>query len=219
MRHTNIIFVLLVLLFENCNSANQLSGRYANSYSEVSGEEIIFNQPNRFEYYLKTEMGILEYSAGSWQQNKDKVMLKGFTRENIKVLYAESRITNNVDSMGRIVVQYVSKSNVIKVDIVLNDAEIFHISSDTTLLPSRRIKNIQVKSYLSHAGLLSSPPKIDTLRSSVISVDGESNLSKNVSLKFNINLYDFVRVVLHDTITIKCNHTILYPNKIKFRKS
>ena len=63
-----IIFILTILLFENCNSVHHLNGRYANSYAGVSGEEIRFmQQPNRFEYYLRSEMGVLEYSTGSWE--------------------------------------------------------------------------------------------------------------------------------------------------------
>ena len=218
MRYTTTIFILTILLFENCNSVHHLNGRYANSYAGVSGEEIRFmQQPNRFEYYLRSEMGVLEYSTGSWVRNKNQVILNGFTDSNIKTLNVENKITDNGDNKDKVFIQYTTTSNLVKSDVIINDNAVVRVSSDTTFFSELKIKVVQIKSYLSYTGLLSSSPKIDTLYSSKIEVDNSSNKNKDVVLKFSVNLNDFARTKLSDTITVKRN-ALLYHDKIKFKK-
>lgn len=218
MRYTTAIFILTILLFENCNSVHNLNGRYANSYAGVSGEEIRFmQQPNRFEYYLRSEMGVLEYSTGSWVRNKNQIILNGFTDNNIKDLNVESTITDNADNKDKVLIQYTTTSNLVKSDIIINDNAVVRVSSDTTFFSDLKIKVVQIKSYLSYTGLLSSSPKIDTLYSSRIEVDKSSNKNKDVVLKFAVNPNDFARTKLTDTITVKRN-ALLYHDKIKLKK-
>lgn len=213
-----IIFILTILLFENCNSIHHLNGRYANSYAGVSGEEIRFmQQPKRFEYYLRSEMGILEYSTGSWVRNKNRIILNGFTDSNIKTLNVENKITDNADNKSKVLIQFTTTSNLIKADVVINDNVVVRVSSDTAFFYNVKIKTIQIKSYLSYTGLLSSSPKIDTLYSSKIEVDNCSNKNKDVALKFVVNPNDFARTKLTDTITVKKN-ALLYQDKIKLKK-
>ena len=161
MRYTTTIFILTILLFESCNSVHHLNGRYANSYAGVSGEEIRFmQQPNRFEYYLRSEMGVLEYSTGSWVRNKNQVILNGFTDSNIKTLNVENKITDNGDNKDKVFIQYTTTSNLVKSDVIINDNAVVRVSSDTTFFSELKIKVVQIKSYLSYTGLLSSSPAL-----------------------------------------------------------
>ncbi len=218
MRYTTTIFIFIILLFENCNSVHYLNGRYANSYAGVSGEEIIFmQQPNRFEYYLRSEMGILEYSTGSWVRNKNQIILRGFTDSNIKILNVENKITDNADNKSKVSIQYTTTSNIIKADVIINDYTVASVSGDTAFFSDLNIKTVQIKSYLSYTGLLSSSPKIDTLYSSKIEVNNSNNKNKEVVLKFTVNSNDFARTKLTDTITVKKND-LLYHDKIKLKK-
>lgn len=218
MRYTTAIFILIILFFENCNSVHTLNGRYTNSYAGVSGEEIRFmQQPNRFEYYLRSEMGVLEYSTGSWVRNKNQVILNGFTDSNIKTLSVEDKITDNADNKSKVLIQYTTTSNLVKADVVINDNAVVRVSSDTIFFSDLKIKTVQIKSYLSYTGLLSSSPKIDTLYSSKIEVDNSSNKNKDVVLKFAVTPNDFARTKLTDTITAYKN-VLLYHNKIKLKK-
>lgn len=218
MRYTITIFVLTILLFENCSSVHHLYGKYTNSYAGVSGEEIRFMQhPNRFEYYLRSEMGILEYSTGNWIRNKNQVILNGFTDSNIKALDVGNIITDNADNNDKVLIQYTKTSGLVKSDVIINDNAVVRVSSDTTFFSELKIKTVQIKSYLSYTGLLSSPPKIDTLYSLKIKVDNSSNKNKDVVLKFAVDLNDFARIKLTDTITVKRN-ALLYHDKIKLKK-
>ncbi len=217
MRNT-IIFIFTILLFENCNSIHHLNEKYANNYAGVSGEEIRFmQQPNRFEYYLRSEMGILEYSTGRWVRNKNQIILNGFTDSNIKTLNVENKITDNADNKSKVLIQFTTTSNLIKADVIINDNAGFRISGDTTFFSDLKIKTVQIKSYLSYTGLLSSSPKIDTLYSSKIEVNKSSNKNKDLVLKFAVNSNDFARTKLSDTITVK-KSALLYHNKIKLKK-
>lgn len=217
MRYT-IIFILTVLLFENCNSFHHLNEKYGNSYVGVSGEEIKFmQQPNWFEYYLRSEMGVLEYSTGSWVRNKNQIILNGFTNTNIKNLNVENKITDNADTKDKVFIQYKTTSSLVKADVFINDNEVIPVSSDTAFFSEFDIKSVQIKSYLSYTGLLSSSPKIDTLYSSKIKVGNSSNKNIDVVLKFAVNQNDFARIKLTDTITVKKN-ALLYHNKIKLKK-
>lgn len=218
MRNAATIFILTILLFENCNSVHNLNGKYANSYAGVSGEEIIFmQQPNRFEYYLRSEMGVLEYSTGSWVRNKNKLILNGFTDSNIKALHVESTITDNTDNKDKMFIQYTTTSNLVKSDVIVNENAVVRVSNDTAFFSMLKVNTIQIKSYLSYTGLLSSSPKIDTLYSSKIKVDNNSNKNKDVVLKFSVNPCEFARIKLTDTITVK-SKALLYRNKIKLKK-
>ena len=177
----------------------------------------IRDRPNRFEYYLRSEMGVLEYSTGSWVRNKNQIILNGFTDNNIKDLNVESTITDNADNKDKVLIQYTTTSNLVKSDIIINDNAVVRVSSDTTFFSDLKIKVVQIKSYLSYTGLLSSSPKIDTLYSSRIEVDKSSNKNKDVVLKFAVNPNDFARTKLTDTITVKRN-ALLYHDKIKLKK-
>jgi hypothetical protein len=216
MRQTAAIFILAILFFENCNSVYHLNGKYANGYAGVSGEEIRFmQQPNRFEYFLRSEMGVLEYSTGSWVRNRNQVILNGFADSNIKALNVKSAITDNLNNKDKILIQYRTTSSLVKSVVVINNDAVVNVSSDTAFFSDLKIKVVQIKSYLSYTGLLSSSPKIDTLYSSKIELDNNGN--KDMVLSFSVNQYDFVRTKLTDTITLKRN-ALLYHNKIKFKK-
>ena len=219
MRYTIVIFILPVLLFENCNSPHNLSGKYINSYAGVSGEEIRFmQQPDKFEYFFRSEMGVLEYSTGSWIRNKNQIILNGFTDNNLKTLNVEDKITDNAGNKSNVLIQYTTKSNIVKAEVIINDNAVTRISGDTTFFFDFKIKTVQVKSYLSYSGLLSSPPKIDTLYSSRINISGSSE-SKNIVLKFTVHPYDFARVKFNDTLTVKNSRTLYQKNKTKLKKS
>lgn len=201
-----------------CTTVKQLSG----AYHYGNSIEFKFREnPNEFEYFLRSEMGVLQYSTGKWKLNKDKLELLGLDDENLKTLDVESAITKNVSSNGTKVEIHYNTDNAttyIKSVVLINGNKIYTVAKDTMLTPGYKVVTIQVKSYLSYTGLLSSPPKIDTLYSFKMKVDDGSNENRNVTLKFTVHPYDFVRVKLTDTLTVKNNHTLYY-NKTKLKKS
>lgn len=68
--------IFLMIIFQNCTSTKPIIGRYAYFFAGIAGEEIDFIQkPNTFEYYSKTEYGLMDYSSGTWTQYKKKIFL------------------------------------------------------------------------------------------------------------------------------------------------
>jgi hypothetical protein len=168
---------------------------------------------------MRGEMGLLQYSTGEWKLDKNKVYLTGFNDKDRSVLNVETAFANNLNSNGtqvEIFYRTGKAATYIKSVIVINDNTIYEITKDTTLSPEYKVATIQVKSYLSYEGLLSSSPKIDTLYSQKIKVDEAKD--KKITLKFSVNSEDFFRTKLADTITVKNNHTLVY-DKIKLKKS
>lgn len=214
MRKVVVILTVSILLFVSCTTYKQLVGHY----NDGKHIEFVFTEtPNKFEYYLRSEMGVLEYSTGSWVRNKNQVILNGFTDSNIKTLSVEDKITDNADNKSKVLIQYTTKNNLVKADVIINDNAVVRVSSDTTFFYDLKIKTVQIKSYLSYTGLLSSSPKIDTLYSSKIEIDNSSNKNKDVVVKFAITSNDFARTKLTDTITVQKN-ALLYNDKIKLKK-
>jgi len=207
MKKLTIIPAISILLLANCKTSKQLNGSYVYSNSI----ELRFTEsPNRFEYFVRGEMGLLQYSTGEWKSDKNKVYLTGFNDKDRNVLNVETAFANNLNSNGTQVEIFYSTGKAatyIKSVIVIND---------NTISPEYKVATIQVKSYLSYEGLLSSSPKIDTLYSQKIKVDEAKD--KKIILKFSVSSEDFFRTKLADTITVKNNHTLLY-KKIKFKKS
>jgi len=214
MKKLIIILTALLFFFIGCTTIKKLSGNY---HDGKHIEFVFTDAPNKFEYYFRSEMGVLEYSTGSWIRNKNQIILNGFTDSNIKSLNLENKITDNVDNKDKVLVQYIPASNLVKADVIINNNVVIHISRDTTFFSAIKIKTIQVKSYLSYTGLLSSNPKIDTLYSSKIEVDNSANKNKDVALKFAVGPNDFARTKLTDTITVR-NKALLYRSKIKLKK-
>ena len=165
-------------------------------------------------------MGLLEYSTGKWILEKNKLQLLGFTDDDLKTINVESGIDENRNSdRAQILIHYstdATTNNFIKTGIVINESIIYFITKDTPVVPNFKTNTIQIKSYLSYTGLLSSNPKIDTLYSKKIKVDN-ANQAKTIKLQFTVQSGDFSRTKLTDTITVKNNHTLLY-HKIKLRK-
>ncbi len=209
-----ILLTALPFFFIGCTTLKELSGKY----SDGKHIEFVFTDtPNKFEYYFRSEMGVIEYSTGNWIRDKNEVILNGFTGSNINSLSCENTITDNADNKDKVLIRYTPASSLEKTDVIINDNNVIHISMDTTFFSEIWIKTIQVKSYLSYTGLLSSPPKIDTLYSSKIIIDNGGSKNKNIVLNFRVHPYDFARVKINDTLTVKNNH-ILYLDKTKLKK-
>lgn len=208
--------ILVALLFIGCNTLNKMKGRYENGNTI---EFIIKDIPKEFEYFLKSEMGTLQYSKGRWELNKDRMRIFGFNRDNLKNLDVESIVNKNV-GVTKVEIYYNTDNaaTYIKSVIVINDNKIYPIAKDTVFFPGYNVETIQVKSYLSYTGLLSSNPQIDTLYSSKINIDNTNGKSINIILKFSVHPYDFVRVPLNDTLTVK-NSRLIYYKKTKLKKS
>jgi len=207
--------ILAILLLTRCSNKH-ISGSYAHGYKGISSHEFVFvEQPKKFEYYLRTESGVFEYSVGNWNQNKKRIILYGFNDNNIKALNVENKVADNTGN-DKVLIQFSPSSDMIKANVVINNNIVVPVARDTTLVYNGRIAAIQIKSYLSYSGLLSWQPKIDTLYSSVINT-GSTRSDKLITLKFVVNPEDFVRTKLVDTLTIKNNHTLLWRN-LKLRK-
>jgi len=170
--------------------------------------------PDRFEYYLRSESGVHEYSAGSWRKVGDNIILSGFNNGDLKQLPVESNVTTNTDgAREKIVIQYVSKNTLSRAAVMINDHLRIAIAGDTVLLPGEKIKTLAIRSYLSYNGLLSVPPRIDTLYSPVIKGDDTDPAMKTYFLKFTVNPADFSRVTFSDTISVKKGGRVLLSGK------
>lgn len=216
MKRLIILSAISTYLLVQCTPYRDLNGDY------LYGNSIEFRfaeSPNRFKYYTKGEMGLLQYSTGEWKLSKNKVYLTGFTDKDINILNVESSVAANINSNGtKVQVIYATEKAdaFIRSVVVVNNDSSYEIAKDTILAPEYTVKTIQIKSYLSYQGLLSSPPRIDTLYSRKIMIDGEKGNA--ITLKFSVNPEDFVRIKFIDTITVKNNRTLLY-NNIRLKKS
>lgn len=215
MKRATTIATLALLFLVQCTTTKQLNGTYSNSNNI---EFKFIDSTKEFEYFFRSEMGTLQYSSGKWRLEKGKLQLFGFNDDAIKTLNVESIVSKNLGSNGaKIEVQY-NKDNTatyIKSLVLVNNSNAYIITKDTVLSPDYTVETIQIKSYLSYIGLLSSSPKIDTLYSSKINVGNES---KDLVLKFTVHPYDFVRIKITDTLVVKNSHTLYY-NKTKLKKS
>lgn len=214
MRKVIIILEVSMLLFASCTTNKRLIG----NYNDERNIGFVFSEnPNKFEYNFRSEMGIHEYSTGSWLRYKNKVVLNGFADSNIKFLNIEQRIVENSENRDKITIHYTAKNEMIKSDIIINNCTIIRLSKDTSFFSEIKIKSLEIKSYLSYTGLLGTIPTLDTLYSSIILVDKGSNKNRDLFLKFAVRSIDFFRTKLTDTITVR-NKNVLMLNKIKLRK-
>lgn len=216
MKKIITITALSLLFFAQCTTINKLSG----TYTDTNNMEFKFNDSNKkFEYFFRSGMGVLQYSKGNWQINNHKLYLQGLSDQNIKMIDVECAINNNVNGGKTQVELHWSNDeavNNIRSAIVINNNKIYMASRDTVFTLDYIVEVIQVKSYLFYSGLLSSPPKIDTLYSSKINIS-RGNESKNLVLKFTVHPYDFARIKFSDTLSVKNNRT-LYLNKTRLKK-
>lgn len=214
MMRRSIIF-LASIIFSKCDSPKHLNGLY------TDGKNIEFkfsDSSKSFEYTVGSEMGILQYAQGTWILINNKLHLSGFNNDDIKTINVESDIRDwkgNLETRLEIHTTSDAVSHV-KSNILVNGNYIGAMTKDTVLVFNDRIKTLQIKSYLSHTGLLSSPSLIDTLYSNKIVVDDRSG-NKNIILNITIHPYDFKRVKFADTLTLKNNHTI-YLNNVKLKR-
>ena len=219
MKYITICFFFgtVIFLFTSCTIHRDLAGLYKNGNTEIR----FTNHPNTFEYYFVGEMGYRDYSAGTWQINKRKLILFGFNNANIKTLDVESNITNNLkENKNQINIQYRNKDTLIKTILVVNNHQMIRILSDTVFFTEERIQTLQVKSYLSFTSFLpSSSPTIDTLSSQIIKVESNKEGFKIIALKFATKYKDFLRTKLTDTFFVKKNYTLISRSKGKFKKS
>lgn len=216
MKHVRLLlFVFIIILFDNCTSTAPIQGRYAIVYWGIAGEEFKLDpQTSKFDFISRTEGIIREYSAGTWTRNKKTVFLNGFEYNNIKVLEVENKIEEDPNASGnKIVVQYQDDplDTFIKVDLIINERFKVRIPGDTTFYTESDIRMLQVRTYLGYEGfLLGAPPKIDTLYSPTLEVSNRSNNHKVALLSFKVDWKDFYRVKLTDTLTVKNNRTLLW---------
>jgi asparagine N-glycosylation enzyme membrane subunit Stt3 len=200
----------------------KLQGKYT-YHNSLLGIEFYFNShQNEFDYFQRSEMGLLQYSKGKWELDDNKVYLIGFNVNNLKTLDVKSIINENTSNNQTVFeVNYDAETgkNYIKSILLVNSDKIYTITGDTTFTTNYKVELIQVKSYLSHADfLLSSPAKIDTLSSPQINLKNSNHNHKSIALSFSVKSYDFARVLFRDTLVIKNNHMLLQ-NKNKFIKT
>ena len=218
-----IISLLILSFFMSCKGIGGIEGTFVKNYEKLSGgmEFRIAKEPRKFEYKRRNEMGLLAYSKGNWVRDGNKLIMFGYNDQNIRLIDVESKLTDMPNSnLDEIIVQYESDplDTFVKVDLIINDVTKVRILADTTLVTGARVKNLQVKSYLVHNGLLlGTSPTIDTLYSDKINIDNTSDISKGVMLKFAVQQDAFYRIKLVDTMTIKNRNTLIWQNK-KFNK-
>ncbi|HET9055208.1 MAG TPA: hypothetical protein VFN30_00025 [Chitinophagaceae bacterium] len=213
MRVIHLVYIIGLVFLMSCSAIMNITGSYRNNGTEIK----FIKGTKKFEYFLRSEMGTLQYSCGIWKLEKNKLSLFGFNDDNLKTLDVESVFKKDINTDSTQVEVHYNTDNAvtyIKSVVVINDNKAYTVSKDTVLIFDYEVKAIQVKSYLVYSGLLSSNPKIDTLYSPKIKPSSEV---KNIGLISTVHSYDFNRVKLYDTLTIKNSNTLYY-NKIKLKK-
>jgi hypothetical protein len=215
----NLIVFFAISYVIGCAPAVKPQGRYGRVHAETMGEEFRFSQERSdFEYYLRTEGNVREYSKGMWAKVKDNILVNGFTDENLNLLNITYEFeNNNRDIKNAILVKYKfdSLDLFIKTDLIINDTNLIRICSDTSILFDLEIKSVQVKSYLNHKGLLLGPPHlIDTLFSPKVLFTNTSNKNNNLYIKIDVARKDFYRIKMNDTIVIKNNHKLIWRKNV-----
>ncbi|RAJ83445.1 hypothetical protein CLV59_103413 [Chitinophaga dinghuensis] len=211
----------MLLLLGGCISTAHVQGTYTNVYAEVAGVEFkLCQEPNKFEYYSRTEGSVTDYSSGTWQQDKKSIFLHGFDDKNIKVLNVESKVEDSPnENDDKIVVNYKGNpyDTFIKVDILINGCFHSRITGDTIHSTDKVVRTLQVKSYMMHDGFgFVAPPHIDTLYSPEIVLTNPNN-RKRILLKINVAHKDYYRSSFTDTLIVKSKHTLEWRGQ-KFRK-
>lgn len=211
------IVIIGLCLIGACRRSKIVSGSYTNG----NAIEYRFEKsPNYFEYFLRSEMGLLAYSKGKWIQKDDSLLLSGFTDKNIKHLeikYNLSRENPINDILTKIYYSSDCNYNYIKTDILLNGIKLCEVVQDTIIQTTTVVNTIQVLSYMSYSGLFSNAPKNDTLSSSIISVEEGSSKHKIIYIRNMVSPEDFIRTEYSDTLIIKTDR-ILKNKKNKFKK-
>ena len=223
MKILQVIAVFFIsLIFQKCTSIAYISGRYSNVYVDIAGQEFKFTQaPNKFEYYSRTEGMVREFSSGTWIQNRRTILLNGFDDKDISVLNVENKVEEYPnENRDKFVVKYVDDplDTFTKVDVIINGYYKIRVSGDTTFFSDMTNTTLQVKSYLSHEGvLLGTNPRVDTLYSPEIEIGSSNGKHKVVFLKFDLSQNSFYRTRLTDTLAVKNNSTLLWHKKV-FKK-
>jgi hypothetical protein len=216
MKNAIVIQAIAILSIWGCTNYKKLNGNF------VYGNSIelrLTKNPKYFEYFIRGEMGLLRYSTGEWRLNKNKIYLTGFDSNNINILKIESAATNSSNKNGTQIKLFYHTDKVptfIKSVLSINDSNIYKIVKDTCITLKYKVETLQVMSYLSCDGLLSSSPTTDTLYSQKINFD--QPMGEIITLKFSVNSQDFVRTKLTDTLTVKNGRNLML-NKIKLKKT
>jgi hypothetical protein len=222
MRPLQIIVIAFALFFsEGCVSTVLDKGAYTSGYAGIAGEKLNFSQESgKFEYAYRTELGIRNYSFGTWKQHKKMIFLDGLADSNINVINVESKVEDDLnETRDKIEIQYKDEplDTFTKVDIIVNESTGVRIPGDTAYFTDAVTRTLQVKSYLFHDGVLfGTPPRLDTLFSPLITIPNTGK-HKRILLKFNVEHHDFYRVRLTDTLTVKNRRTLVWGKRI-FKK-
>lgn len=221
MRPLQIIAIAFALFFsEGCISTVPIKGTYTSGYAGIVGEELNFFQgPGKFEYAYRTELGIRNYSFGTWRQHKKSIFLYGLADSNINVINIESKFEDDPNEIrDKIEIQYKDEplDTFTKVDIITNEDARVRIPGDTAYFTDAVIRTLQVKSYMVFDGMWGSPALLDTLYSPRIAIPNTGK-HKRILLKFNVDHNDFYRIRLTDTLTIKNRRKLIW-GKRTFKK-
>lgn len=193
----NRILFIFILTIISCNSTREpLNGKYGKINKESNYWFSFEKKDSGFEYFLKGEWGILQYSKGKWSKNGKYLYLMGYTDKNLKLL--DVNYQTQPAEKTQLDINCNTINAPIFTDIIINDTIIYRIKKDTVLMPKFNVKVIQVKSYLVFDGMLPIKPLIDTLVSVRKEIDNSSD--KQISLNYFVKPEDFVRVVLSDTL-------------------
>lgn len=222
MKLVCVVSALLIVTFiQSCAPSGRITGRYTNVVAGIAGEELRFvNNPNKFDYYSRTEGVIKSYSSGTWNRNQGTIFLNGYDDRNLNTLNVERKVEHYFSGdRDKIVVQYKGDplDTITKVQIIVNETIVIPILTDTTFFTDKSINTLRIKSYLNYKGLLlATDPTVDTLYSQELGTD-HLNGRKLILLKINVDKNYFYRTTLKDTLTIKNNRTVIWRNR-EFRR-
>lgn len=225
MKITNILFIFF-LLFTGCRNVKSVSGTYSFIYRYSWGHYDFVNGSNKFEYINDGDNNLSGYTEGTWLINKNKLILTGYTDDNIRVLNIDSKITKRElpDNKTKIEINYNSKSQAnlftrfVLINLIVNDKQVIRIYNDTILNLSDNIQRLQIQSYpvrTKGLGVTVAFKMKDTLYSKKIEV-GESD--SIVKIKFDLDYRDFVRFTYADTFLIKNKNILITSKNIKLHR-
>lgn len=195
-------------------TSSRISGKYIYSFQNIASQEFSFdNNPDKFEYFARTEGQVTRYSLGSWYQQKKRIYLKGLDSNNLNVLDIENKIERyQNEECNKIAIKYKPEwmlDTIIRVEVLLNYNIAIRILNDTTFCINSSIDTIKVKTYLYYRSFIfRGKTSVDTLYSKALIINYDQT-PKLISLNIDVKFDDFFRIPLTDTLVIKNSRRLM----------
>lgn len=209
MRKYTILYLSFFLLAA-CQAPKRLTGKYGYSENGLTGTELNLATDSTFTYFLRSEMGLINYSKGRFTYTNGNLNLQSFYNNPVNLKRLESKITV-ATAMGterKIIPEIPLKRVYIIYAVKVDDTQ--WITFDKPLVIKNTTKSIQIKAYQDlRGGLAGTRPTIDTLSSKVIDIGGLSG-NRDISVLLDARSEDFYRVNLSAKINVNGNNKLTW---------